>query len=160
MSQCRVHETHRPPVGHRSYMPVGAHFREKWRSTANSRGQWRLDRDGLHRRKVWQACGLRSGSVGSWHGEMALRTLGKAPFAAIFEHFFDDFLRVFPRTFPRGRELARIRPRKALILNHARRCLGFAGFLAPTTLSRLRMRQWPRLTVMQAIGGCQGSNDE
>jgi hypothetical protein len=46
---------------------------------------------------------------------MALWTLEKAPFTAIFHDFFEDFLRVFPRAFPSGRKLARIRPRKALV---------------------------------------------
>jgi hypothetical protein len=50
---------------------------------------------------------------------MALHTLEKAPFDAIFHHVFDDSLRVFPGACPRGRKLARIRPRKALVLNHA-----------------------------------------
>ncbi len=99
--------------------PVRARVREKWRSTANSRGPRRLDAAGLHNRKVWQTGGLRSGTNGSGHGEMALWTLEKPPFGAIFEHFLDDFLRVFPRACLSGRELAGIRPRKALVLNHS-----------------------------------------
>jgi hypothetical protein len=34
---------------------------------------------------------LRSRAVGSQHGEMAVSTLGKAPFGAGFPHFFDDW---------------------------------------------------------------------
>ncbi|HKI17481.1 MAG TPA: hypothetical protein VKA15_06355, partial [Isosphaeraceae bacterium] len=50
---------------------------------------------------------------------MALSTLEKPPFGAIFHHFFDGFLRVFLRAGPSGREWARLQPRKALLLNHA-----------------------------------------
>jgi len=99
-------------------MSVRAHVREKWRFTANSCGRSRLDAAGHHRRKVWQTGGLRSSAVRSGHGEMALQTLEKPPFGAIFHHVFDDFLRVFPQACPSGRKLARFRPRKALVLNH------------------------------------------
>jgi len=47
---------------------------------------------------------------------MALWTLEKAPFFAIFHPFFDDFRQVFLRACPSGRKLARMRPRKALVL--------------------------------------------
>ncbi|HLN07724.1 MAG TPA: hypothetical protein VK281_01975, partial [Xanthobacteraceae bacterium] len=55
-------------------------------------------------------------TVGSEHAEMALETLGKAPFIAISDPFFDDFRRVFLRARPSGRKLAPMRPRKALLL--------------------------------------------
>ena len=77
MSQCRVGETHRPPGGHRSHRSVRAHVREKWRSTADSRGRSRLDAAGLHGRKVWQTAGLRSSAVGSGHGENGALALEK-----------------------------------------------------------------------------------
>jgi len=91
MSQCRVGETHRPPGGHRSHRSVRAHGREKWRSTADSRGRRRLDAAGLHGRKVWQTAGLRSSAVGSGHGENGALALEKAPFSAIFHHFLTVF---------------------------------------------------------------------
>jgi hypothetical protein len=63
-------------------------------------GRWRLEATGVHRRKVWQLSGLRSRAAGSQHGEMALQTLGKAPFSAIFRPVFADFLRVFSASWP------------------------------------------------------------
>jgi hypothetical protein len=52
-------------------------------------------------------------------GEMALEALEKPPFGAIFHRCFDEFLGVFLRAFPSGRKWARLRPRKARVLNHA-----------------------------------------
>ena len=122
MSQCRMGETDRRPavIAPRCWS-VRAKFREKWRSTANSWGRRRLNTTGLHRRKVWRTGGLQSSTNGSGQSKMALETLGKAPIGAISQHFFDDFLRVFPRAWPPRRELARIQPRKGLVLNETRR---------------------------------------
>jgi len=92
---------------------------EKWRSIGDWRARRRLDAAAFHRRKVWQNGGLRSNAVRSEHGEMALWTLEKAPFCAIFHPFFDDFRRVFLHARPSGRKLARMRPRKALVLKHS-----------------------------------------
>src|SRR4029077_19741618 len=89
---------------------------EKWRSIGDWRGRRRLDGAGFHRRKVWQNGGLRSNAVRSEQAEMALETPEKAPFPAISHPFFDDFRRVFLRARPSGRKLARMRPRKALVL--------------------------------------------
>jgi hypothetical protein len=84
----------------------GMEPRPKWRSPANSWGRRRLDAAGLHRRKDWQTGGLRSSAVGCGPGEMALSTLEKAPFCAIFPDFFADFLQVFLRVFSSGRKRA------------------------------------------------------
>ncbi len=92
---------------------------EKWRSTANFWRRSRLDATRRHRRKAWQTSGLRSRTVRCGHGEMALETPEKAPFRAIFQHVFDGFLQVLLRACPRGRQLAPMRSRKALVLNHA-----------------------------------------
>jgi len=64
---------------------------EKWRSVGNRRGRRRFDGAGFHRRMIQQHGGLRSSTVGSEHGEMALWVLEKAPFSAIFHHLFGDF---------------------------------------------------------------------
>jgi hypothetical protein len=114
MSQCMVGETNlRRAFIARKCRSDRADFRDKWRSTANSRGRRRLDAAGFHGRKIWMAGGLRSGTVGFGHGEMALETLEKAPFGAIFQHFLDDFLRGFPQRISSRRDLARIWRRKA-----------------------------------------------
>jgi len=97
------------------HMSVRAPGSEKWRSIGDWRGRRRLDGGGFHRRKVWQTGGLRSSTVRSERGEMALWTLEKAPFIAISHPFFDDFRRVFLRVRPSGRKLARMQPRKALV---------------------------------------------
>jgi hypothetical protein len=73
---------------------------------------------GVHDRKGSELGGLRSRAIGSEHGEMAVQTLGKAPFGASFRPFFEDLLRVFLRASPRGRKLARKRLSKASILEN------------------------------------------
>ena len=100
-------------------MSIRADVGEKWRSTADSSGRWRLDLAGLHSRKVWQTAGLRSRAFGSEHGENGALALEKPPFVAIFHHFFAGFLRVFLRAGPSARKWARFQPRKALVLDHA-----------------------------------------
>jgi len=105
---------------------------EKWRSIGDWRGRRRLDAAGLHRRKVWQTGRLRSGAVGSEHGEMALWSLEKPPLGAIFDHFFDDFLGVFLRACPSGRYLARMRPRKALVTDSCCQSRVLASSLEPS----------------------------
>jgi len=45
-------------------------------------------------------------ALGCGPGEMALSTLEKAPFCALFPDFFADFLQVFLRVFSSGRKRA------------------------------------------------------
>src|SRR5262249_3361662 len=93
---------------------------EKWRSIANVSGRSRLMAIGVHGRKCWQPGGMRSRAVGSVRGKNGALDPRKPPFLASFRLLFDDFLRVLLRTLPSRRELARMRPQKALVLNHAR----------------------------------------
>jgi hypothetical protein len=91
---------------------------KKWRSTADSSGGGWATQPDTTRLKVWLARGSRSGDVGFGGGEMALEALEKPPFGAIFRQFSYGFHRVFRRPGPKARKLARIQPRKALVLSH------------------------------------------
>jgi hypothetical protein len=93
--------------------------------------RWRLEATGVHRRKGWQLGGLRSKAAGSEHGEMALLTLEKAPFSAIFRPVLADFRRVFSRAFPSGRKWARMRLPKALVA-HGPKWVGAKRILRPS----------------------------
>jgi hypothetical protein len=65
-------------------MPLHAADSEKWRPTADLMGETPGEVGGLRTRKAWQTGMLHSSSIGSKHGEMALRAFEKAPFCATF----------------------------------------------------------------------------
>ena len=102
----------------RSPMAVRAHVREKMALDRRFFGRALGTQPDATRRKVWQAGGSRSDDVGFGGGEMALEALEKPPFGAIFRQFSYGFHRVFRRPGPKARKLARIQPRKALVLGH------------------------------------------
>jgi hypothetical protein len=78
---------------------------EFWRSTLDSANQTPRRLARVRSRKFWQTGMLHSSELVWEHGELAPRTVEKAPFAVIFRRFFGDILRVFRRTSSLGAQL-------------------------------------------------------
>jgi hypothetical protein len=93
---------------------------QKWRSTANLAHQTPRAAARLSECKILQARALQPIETGLEQGEMALLTLGKAPFCAIFRHFFVDFPCVFSASLVAMALWARMRPRTVLVWNWPR----------------------------------------